>query len=51
MALHPGKLWEVVMEEGRTFMATWMTEEERAAEIRRNKREAEVEDKPPFHRV
>ena len=38
VALDPGKWWEVVMEGGRTFMATWRTEEERAAEVRRNKR-------------
>ena len=51
VALDPGKLWEVVMEGERTFMATWGTEEERAAEVRRNERETEEEDKPPFRRV
>ena len=48
MALDPGKWWEVVMEGGRTFMATWRTEEERAAEVRRNKRESEEADKTPM---
>ena len=48
MALDPGKWWEVVMERGRTFMATWRTEEEREAEVRRNKREAEEADKTPI---
>ena len=45
VALDPGKWWEVVMEGGRTFMAAWRTEEERAAEVRRKKREAEEADK------
>ena len=36
------------MEEGRTFMATWRTEKERAAEVHRNKREAEEADKTPI---
>ena len=48
VALDPGKWWEVVMEEGRTFMATWRTEEERTAEVRRNKREAEEAGKTPI---
>ena len=30
VALDPGKWWEVVMEEGCTFMATWREEEEKA---------------------
>ena len=47
VVLDPGKWWEVVMEGGRTLMATWRTEE-RAAEIRRNKREAEEADKTPI---
>ena len=33
---------------GRTFMPTWKTEEERAAEVRRNKRETEKADKTPI---
>ena len=37
---------QVVMEGGRTFMATW--KEERAAEVRRNKKEAEEADKTPI---
>ena len=36
------------MEGGRTFMATWRKDEERAAEVRRNKREAEEADKTPI---
>ena len=48
MALDPGKLWEVVMDGGRTFMATWRKEEERAAEVRRNKIEVEEADKIPI---
>ena len=48
VALDPGKWWEVVMEGGRTFMASRRTEEERAAEVRRNKREAEEADKTPI---
>ena len=48
VALDPGKWWEVMMEGGRTFMATWRTEEERAAEVRRNKREAEEADNTPI---
>ena len=48
VALDPGKWWEVVMEGGRTVLATWRTEEERAAEVRRNKREAEEADKTPI---
>ena len=48
MTLDPCKCWGVVMEGGRTFMATWRTEEERAAEVRRNKREAEEADKTPI---
>ena len=51
VALDHGKWWEVVMEEGCTFMATWRTEEERAAEVSRNKREAEEVDKTPLRRV
>ena len=48
VALDPGKLSEVVMEGVRTFMATWRKEEERATEVRRNKREAEEVDKTPI---
>ena len=48
MALDPGKWWEIVMEGGLTFMATWKTAEERAAEVRRNKRKAEEADKTPI---
>ena len=48
VALDPDKWWEVVMEGGRTFMAAWRTEEERAAELRRKKREAEEADKAPI---
>ena len=48
MALDPSKLWEVVIEGGRTFMATWRTEEERAVDVRRNKREAEEANKSPI---
>ena len=48
VALDPGKWWEVVMDGGRTFMATWRKEEERAAEVRRNKREKEEADKTPI---
>ena len=46
MALDPGKWWEVVMEGGRMFMATWRKDEERAAEVRRNTREAEADKIP-----
>ena len=48
VALDLGKWWEMVMEGGRTFMATWRKEEERAAEARRNKREEEEADKIPI---
>ena len=48
MALNPDKWWEVVMEGGRTFVTASRTEEERAAEVRRNKREEEEADKTPI---
>ena len=51
VALDPGKWWEMVMEGGRMFMATWRKDEERAAEFRRNKREAEEADKIPIASV
>ena len=38
----------VLMEGGQTFMATWRTEEERAAEVHRNQREPEETDKTPI---
>ena len=47
VALDPGKWLEVVMDGRRTFMATWREEEERAAGVHRNKREAEEADKTP----
>ena len=41
VVLDPGKwLWRG----GRTYMAIWKTEEERAAEVRQNKREAKEAD-------
>ena len=48
VALNHGKWWKVVMEGGRTFMATWRTEEERVSEVRRNKRETQEGDKTPI---
>ena len=48
VALVPSKWCKVLMEGGRTFMATWRTEEERAAEVRRNKSDAEVAAKTPI---
>ena len=48
VALDPGKWWEVVMDGGRTFMVAWRKEEERAAEVRRNKRNAEEADTTPI---
>ena len=47
-ALDPGKCLEVVMEGSRTFMATWRMEEERAGEVRQNKREADEADQTPI---
>ena len=51
VALDPGKWWEVVMEGGRTFMAAWRTEEERAAEVRRNREGLKKRTRPPLRRV
>ena len=45
VALGLGKWWEMVMKGGRTFMAGWKKEEERATEVRRHKREAEESNK------
>ena len=48
VALDPCKCWEIVMEGGRTFRATWRKEEKRSAEVRRIKREAEEAGKIPI---
>ena len=44
-ALEPGRWFEMVTEGSRRFMAAWRKEEEKGAESRRKKREAEAADK------
>ena len=44
-ALEPGRWFEMVTEGNCRLMAAWKKEEEKAAESRRKKREAEVADK------
>ena len=50
-ALQPGNWWDMVIERGRSFMATWRKKEERAGELCRKKREAVEAGKAPSHRA
>lgn len=44
-ALEPGRLCNMVMDRGHTFMSIWRKGEEKASESSRRKREAEEADK------
>lgn len=48
--LEPGNRCQKVLEGGRTFMAAWRREEERAAELRRKYKEEEEAGKVPIAR-